>query len=308
MVVESSTDKAGENAWDESVSVLMDNEPSDFDPMNLDMSYGRQVWDQYHLIGDVMRNQELAFQPSEMFYARLSKALEQEPVHQAKRQSLWPWGLSIAASVVLSVGVWLFSQSAFDESLEHAPALVPVPASSASSATNSIMAARPAPDRMVKREQNSPVLAALAMPESQDAHNTGLYMAFAFDKVAQLKEFVSPPAEQFDLSQVRNSESADTLADPVQHAMVPMSTDQELTSHELTKQELISQESTSQERAETASTITLAETAEHSHQSSQVQASQTSWQNHFKTLIEQHNRTAGTRLTVPVSLRGVIAP
>ena len=170
------------------------------------------------------------------------------------------------------------------------------------------MAARPAPDRMDKREQNSPVLAELAMPESQDAHNTGLYMAFAFDKVAQLKEFVSPPAEQFDLSQVRNSESADTLADPVQHAMVPMSTDQELTSHELTKQELISQESTSQERAETASTITLAETAEHSHQSSQVQASQTSWQNHFKTLIEQHNRTAGTRLTVPVSLRGVIAP
>lgn len=98
-----------ENPWDESVSVLMDSQATDFDPMNLDMPYGRQVWDQYHLIGDVMRNQDLAFQPSEMFYARLSQAIEQEPAHQAKRQSLWPWGLSLAASLVLSVGVWIYS-------------------------------------------------------------------------------------------------------------------------------------------------------------------------------------------------------
>ena len=292
MVEESSTDKFDDNPWDESVSVLMDNEPSDLDPMNLDMPYGRQVWDQYHLIGDVMRKQELAFQPSEMFYARLSKALEQEPVHQLKRQSLWPWGLSIAASLMLSVGVWLFSQNAMDETLEQAPALVQAPAPSAStplsasSGVNSMMAARPASSSRIQKSQESAAMAEVASAET--APNKGLYMAFAPDKVAQIKEFVTPGVEQVDLSQFRDFASTDASVDRRSHMTKHMST--------------------AQAQEETLSSRSLAETADSNDQSSHHQTAQAMWQSHFKILIEQHNRSAGTRLTVPVSLRGVIAP
>jgi len=41
--------------------------------------YARQVWDTYHLIGDVMRNDSLALKPSPVFYARLSEAIDAQP-------------------------------------------------------------------------------------------------------------------------------------------------------------------------------------------------------------------------------------
>ncbi len=231
MVVQSSEDKLAENSWDESVSVLMDNEPTDFDPMNLDMPYGRQVWDQYHLIGDVLRHQELAFQPSEMFYARLSKALEQEPIHHTQRNSLWPWGLSIAASLVLSVGVWLFVQDPVEESVEPLPAAVSM--------------ARPAaPIRAMAQhaessEQAAPTSARLAEEPVVHSPDTGLFLALGTDKAVLIKEFMAPPSEQ---------------------------------------------------------------------QEAFNQANQDFGQNVVRNLIQQHERTAAQRLTMPVSLRGVSAP
>lgn len=188
MVVESSEDKLTENSWDESVSVLMDNEPTDFDPMNLDMPYGRQVWDQYHLIGDVLRHQELAFQPSEMFYARLSKAIEQEPLHHVQRNSLWPWGLSIAASLVLSVGVWLFVQDSVEEPVEQLPAAASMarPAAPINAITQHVESSeRVAADRVHVAEES-------IMPSP----DTGLYLALGADKAVLVKEFMLVPSEQ----------------------------------------------------------------------------------------------------------------
>src|SRR5690625_6846126 len=49
--------------WEESVSTWVDGE-APIRPEELDSPYGRQLWDTYHLIGDVMRSQELAIKPS----------------------------------------------------------------------------------------------------------------------------------------------------------------------------------------------------------------------------------------------------
>lgn len=61
-----------------SISAWVDGQ-EDIRPEDLDTPYGRQVWDTYHLIGDVMRNDSLSIRPSDFFYARLSKAIDAEP-------------------------------------------------------------------------------------------------------------------------------------------------------------------------------------------------------------------------------------
>ncbi len=61
-----------------SVSIWMDGEGDALGPDGLD-SAGRQVWDTYHLVGDVMRNGDLALQPSSLFLSRLSMAIDAEP-------------------------------------------------------------------------------------------------------------------------------------------------------------------------------------------------------------------------------------
>src|SRR5690554_518200 len=64
--------------WEESVSLWVDGE-APVRAEDLDTPYGRQLWDTYHLIGDVLRSRELAIEPSERFYARVSKAIDEEP-------------------------------------------------------------------------------------------------------------------------------------------------------------------------------------------------------------------------------------
>ncbi len=97
--------------WEENVSAWVDGE-APIRPEDLDNPYGRQLWDTYHLIGDVMRSQELAIEPSERFYARVSKAIDAEPTVVAPRRMpasirrRWP-ELAIAAAMVLAIGVWL---------------------------------------------------------------------------------------------------------------------------------------------------------------------------------------------------------
>jgi len=92
-------------SWESSVSVWMDGENGDIRPEDLDSPYGRQVWDTYHLIGDVLRSEELAVKPSDLFYARLSKALDAEPsivAPQRRRYTsvrLGLSGLAVAAAV-----------------------------------------------------------------------------------------------------------------------------------------------------------------------------------------------------------------
>lgn len=97
--------------WEAIVSAWVDGE-EDFRPEDLDTPYGRQVWDTYHLIGDVLRSPELAVKPSDLFYARLSKAIDAEPPliapnalrrHNGLRMGLS--GLAVAAAVVSVVWV-----------------------------------------------------------------------------------------------------------------------------------------------------------------------------------------------------------
>ncbi|PLC53825.1 hypothetical protein CR155_10290 [Pollutimonas nitritireducens] len=100
-------------SWETSVSSWIDGE-ADIRPEDLDSPYGRQVWDTYHLIGDVLRNQDLAIKPSDFFYARVSKALDAEPSIVAPRNlhgrhpvRLGLSSLAVAAAVATVVWVAL---------------------------------------------------------------------------------------------------------------------------------------------------------------------------------------------------------
>jgi len=100
-------------SWEASVSSWIDGE-AEIRPEDLDSPYGRQVWDTYHLIGDVLRNQDLAIKPSDFFYARVSKALDAEPsivaprnLHGRNPMRLGLSGLAVAAAVVTVVWVAL---------------------------------------------------------------------------------------------------------------------------------------------------------------------------------------------------------
>jgi sigma-E factor negative regulatory protein RseA len=102
-----------EPSWEASISGWVDGE-GELRPEDLDSPYGRQVWDTYHLIGDVLRNPELAIRPSDLFYARVSKAVDAQPsivapralrAHHPVRVGLS--GLAIAAAVATVVWVAL---------------------------------------------------------------------------------------------------------------------------------------------------------------------------------------------------------
>lgn len=101
-----------DHAWEASVSDWVDGQ-SDMRAEELDTPYGRQVWDTYHLIGDVMRSEDLAIEPSPRFYARLSAALDTEPpivapVRLTAHRRLWRMGLSgVAMAAAVASVVWI---------------------------------------------------------------------------------------------------------------------------------------------------------------------------------------------------------
>lgn len=102
---------AADHDWEASVSSWVDGE-ADLRAEELDSPYGRQLWDTYHLIGDVMRSQDLALQPSERFYARVSAALAAEPAIVAPtpmaRHHVWRLGLSgLAVAAAVASVVWV---------------------------------------------------------------------------------------------------------------------------------------------------------------------------------------------------------
>ncbi len=98
-------------SWEATVSAWMDGE-DEIRPEDLDSPYGRQIWDIYHLVGDVLRSDDLALKPSDLFYARLSKAIDEEPPLAAsrtlKRYVNWRMGLSgLAVAAAVSSIVWV---------------------------------------------------------------------------------------------------------------------------------------------------------------------------------------------------------
>lgn len=100
-----------EGAWEASVSAWVDG-AEDLRAEELDTPYGRQLWNTYHLIGDVMRSADLAIQPTDRFRARLSTALDAEPPIVAPtplmRRRALRLGLSgVAVAAAVASVVWM---------------------------------------------------------------------------------------------------------------------------------------------------------------------------------------------------------
>jgi len=104
------TEGQEEISWEASVSSWIDSE-GEIRPEELDSPYGRQVWDTYHLIGDALRNPDLAIKPSDLFYARISKAIDAEPhlvAPRLGRHSPLRMGLSgLAVAAAVASVVWV---------------------------------------------------------------------------------------------------------------------------------------------------------------------------------------------------------
>ncbi|HEX7387242.1 MAG TPA: sigma-E factor negative regulatory protein [Castellaniella sp.] len=125
-----------EDNWEASVSAWMDGQ-EDLRLDQMDSPHARQIWDTYHLIGDVMRSDDLAIQPSARFHARVSAALDAEPPIVAPapltRRHLWRVSLSgmAVAAAVVSV-VWMARPAFFGgaEASDGQPVLAQVDESS----------------------------------------------------------------------------------------------------------------------------------------------------------------------------------
>lgn len=94
-----------EASLEASISAWIDGE-ADIRPEDLDTPYGRRVWDTYHMIGDVLRSEELAIKPSDFLYARISRAIDEEPpivaplTHPVRRYArVGLSGVAVAAAV-----------------------------------------------------------------------------------------------------------------------------------------------------------------------------------------------------------------
>ncbi len=99
-----------ESSWGESVSAWMDGEESDDIFPGLLSREGRETWDTYHLIGDSLRNADLALTPSAAFQARLARALDAElPIGAApRRRSPLRVGLSgLAVAAAVATVAWV---------------------------------------------------------------------------------------------------------------------------------------------------------------------------------------------------------
>ena len=95
---------------EESCSAWMDGEESDDIFESMTSAQGRQIWDTYHLIGDVMRNSELARSPSADFQSKLARALDAElPIVAApRRRSPWRVGASgFGVLAALAAVLWV---------------------------------------------------------------------------------------------------------------------------------------------------------------------------------------------------------
>lgn len=98
------------SSWECTISEWVDGE-GEIRSEDLDTPYGRQLWDTYHLIGDVLRSEDLALKPTDLFYARVSKAIDAEPTvlapgrHRASAVRRGLSGLAIAAAVATVVWV-----------------------------------------------------------------------------------------------------------------------------------------------------------------------------------------------------------
>lgn len=95
---------------EESVSAWMDGESAVDIYSELGTTQGRRTWDTYHLIGDALRNADLAVSPSAGFQSRLSRALDAELpiVAPQRRRSPLRVGLSsLAVAAAVATVAWV---------------------------------------------------------------------------------------------------------------------------------------------------------------------------------------------------------
>lgn len=116
------------SSWEEAVSAWVDGD-GQIRPEELDTPYGRQLWDTYHQIGDVLRSDELSIVPSDKFYARLSKAIDEEPTILAPQYQSRPravrWGMpSLAVAAAVAAVAWVALP--YFSSAPQAPQATPV--------------------------------------------------------------------------------------------------------------------------------------------------------------------------------------
>ncbi len=118
-----------EASLEASISAWIDGE-ADIRPEDLDTPYGRQVWDTFHLIGDVLRSEELAIKPTDFLYARISRAIDEEPPIVAPRAlplrryaRAGLSGLAVAAAVAAVAWVALPQLTATGPDASEAPVL-----------------------------------------------------------------------------------------------------------------------------------------------------------------------------------------
>src|SRR5690625_1512305 len=122
-------------SWEAAGSSWVDGD-SEVRAEELDTPYGRQVWETYHLIGDVLRDEHLAIKPSPMFYARLSRAVDAEPTVLAPRnrvRSHWRSGVSgMAIAAAVAVVAWLVMPLFADDPALDVPTMPPAQVAAAS--------------------------------------------------------------------------------------------------------------------------------------------------------------------------------
>lgn len=122
MHTKSSSVQAEDISWEESVSAWMDGEGTEEWLDGLAVSEGKETWDTYHLIGDVLRNPELSIDPSPAFRARLALALDNELtiVAAPRKRGLragWRVGLSgFAVAAAVATVAWVVQPAFFGES------------------------------------------------------------------------------------------------------------------------------------------------------------------------------------------------
>src|SRR5690606_39960230 len=87
---------------EESVSAWMDGEASEDIFHDFASPQGRRTWDTYHLIGDALRNADLAVNPSAAFHARLSRALDAELPIVAPQRRRSPLRLGLSGLAVVA--------------------------------------------------------------------------------------------------------------------------------------------------------------------------------------------------------------
>jgi len=115
MQTSTASTRAEDPSWEESVSAWMDGEGAEEWLDGLEVAEGKETWDTYHLVGDVLRNQELAINPSPAFQARMSAALANELLIVAPKRRAglglrpaWRFGLSgFAVAAAVATVAWV---------------------------------------------------------------------------------------------------------------------------------------------------------------------------------------------------------